>query len=41
MVKTLSAAVLSVVLAATIKAMIDLLVWRKRRALRGESVERQ
>ncbi|GMO12204.1 MULTISPECIES: ferric reductase-like transmembrane domain-containing protein [Bradyrhizobium] len=40
--ETISKAVLcAAVLAATIKAMIDLQVWRKRRALRGESVERQ
>ncbi|GMP10030.1 ferric reductase-like transmembrane domain-containing protein [Bradyrhizobium sp. TM239] len=40
--ETISKAVLcAAVLAATIKAMIDLQVWRKRRALRGEGVERQ
>jgi predicted ferric reductase len=29
------------ILVATVKVMIDLQVWRKRRALRGESVARQ
>lgn len=35
------AALCALVLAATVKAMIDLQVWRKRRTLRGESVTRQ
>ncbi|MGY8704560.1 ferric reductase-like transmembrane domain-containing protein [Bradyrhizobium sp. 18BD] len=35
------AALCALVLAATVKAMVDLQVWRKRRALRGESVARQ
>ncbi|PIS99810.1 ferric reductase [Bradyrhizobium nitroreducens] len=40
--ETVSKAVLcAAVLAATIKVMIDLQVWRKRRTLRGESVVRQ
>jgi len=40
--ETISKAVLcAAVLAATIKAMIDLQVWRKRRELRGESAARQ
>ncbi|MFK4561904.1 hypothetical protein ABIF95_004434 [Bradyrhizobium ottawaense] len=40
--ETISKAVLcAAILAATIKAMIDLQVWRKRRELRGESAARQ
>ena len=40
--ETISKAVLcAAVLAATVKAMMDLQVWRKRRTLRGESVARQ
>lgn len=40
--ETISKAVLCVlVLAATVKAMIDLQVWRQRRQLRGESSARQ
>ncbi|MCK1738935.1 ferric reductase-like transmembrane domain-containing protein [Bradyrhizobium sp. 138] len=40
--ETVSKAVLcAAVLAATIKVMVDLQVWRKRRTLRGESVARQ
>lgn len=35
------AALCALVLAATVKAMVDLQVWRKRRTLRGESVARQ
>jgi len=35
------AALCALVLAATAKAMIDLQVWRKRRALRGEGTARQ
>ena len=35
------AALCAAVLAATVKAMMDLQVWRKRRTLRGESVARQ
>lgn len=35
------AALCALVLAATVKAMIDLQVWRKRRTLRGESVARE
>jgi len=35
------AALCALVLAATVKAMIDLQVWRRRRTLRGESVARQ
>ncbi|MGY3031739.1 putative ferric reductase [Bradyrhizobium sp. USDA 4354] len=35
------AALCALVLAATVKVMIDLQVWRKRRTLRGESVARQ
>ncbi|OPY99748.1 ferric reductase [Bradyrhizobium sacchari] len=35
------AALCALVLAATVKVMIDLQVWRKRRALRGESIARQ
>jgi hypothetical protein len=35
------AALCALVLAATIKAMIDLRVWRKRKTLRGESIARQ
>ncbi|MCK1357735.1 ferric reductase-like transmembrane domain-containing protein [Bradyrhizobium sp. 199] len=40
--ETASKAVLcAAVLAATIKVMVDLQVWRKRRTLRGESIARQ
>ncbi|MGY4511352.1 ferric reductase-like transmembrane domain-containing protein [Bradyrhizobium sp. USDA 3650] len=40
--ETISKAALCVlILVATVKVMIDLQVWRKRRALRGESVARQ
>lgn len=40
--ETISKAVLCVlVLAATVKVMIDLQVWRKRRTLRGENVAQQ
>jgi hypothetical protein len=40
--ETVSKAVLcALVLAATIKVMADLRVWRKRAALRGESAARQ
>ncbi|MBW5436316.1 ferric reductase [Bradyrhizobium canariense] len=40
--ETISKAVLCVlILVATVKVMIDLQVWRKRRTLRGESVARQ
>lgn len=40
--ETVSKAVLcALVLAATIKVVVDLRVWRKRRTLRGESVARQ
>ena len=35
------AALCAAVLAATVKAMMDLQVWRKRRTLRGENVARQ
>jgi predicted ferric reductase len=35
------AALCAAVLAATVKVMVDLQVWRKRRTLRGESVARQ
>lgn len=35
------AALCALVLAATVKAMVDLQVWRKRRTLRGESVAPQ
>ncbi|MBR0785367.1 ferric reductase-like transmembrane domain-containing protein [Bradyrhizobium iriomotense] len=35
------AALCALVLAATVKVMIDLQVWRKRRTLRGESIARQ
>ena len=35
------AALCAAVLAATVKAMIDLQVWRKRRTLRSESIARQ
>jgi hypothetical protein len=34
-------ALCALVVAATLKVMVDLQVWRKRRALRGESVARQ
>jgi hypothetical protein len=40
--ETVSKAVLcALVLAAAIKAMADLRVWRKRATLRGESIARQ
>jgi predicted ferric reductase len=35
------AALCALVLAAAVKAMVDLRVWRKRKALRGESIARQ
>jgi MYXO-CTERM domain-containing protein len=35
------AALCALVLAATVKAMVDLRVWRKRKTLRGESIARQ
>ena len=35
------AALCALVLAATVKAMVDLRVWRKRTTLRGESIARQ
>ena len=35
------AALCALVLAATVKVMVDLRVWRRRKALRGESVARQ
>jgi len=35
------AALCALILAATVKAMVDLQVWRKRRTLRGEGVARQ
>ena len=35
------AALCALVLAATIKVMVDLRVWRKRKTLRGESIARQ
>ena len=35
------AALCALVLAAAIKVMVDLRVWRKRAALRGESIARQ
>ncbi len=34
-------ALCALVLAATVKAMVDLRVWRKRKTLRGESIARQ
>jgi len=40
--ETISKAALCVlIVVATVKVMIDLQVWRKRRTLRGESVARQ
>ena len=40
--ETVSKAALCVlVLAATVKVMVDLRVWRKRKALRGESIARR
>jgi hypothetical protein len=35
------AALCALVLAATVKAMVDLRVWKKRKTLRGESIARQ
>ena len=35
------AALCALVLAAAVKAMVDLRVWRKRKTLRGESIARQ
>jgi len=35
------AALCALVVAAAIKVMVDLQVWRKRRTLRGESIARQ
>ena len=35
------AALCALVLAAAVKVMVDLRVWRRRKALRGESVARQ
>lgn len=35
------AALCALVVAATVKAMVDLQVWRKRRSLRGEGIARQ
>jgi hypothetical protein len=42
MMETVSkAALCALVLAATVKAMVDLGVWRKRKTLRGERIARQ
>jgi hypothetical protein len=40
--ETISKAVLcALVLAAAVKVMVDLRVWRKRKTLRGENIARQ